>query len=1254
MYNNDTRIDEIVKVIQNIAGGNYSSRVSISDSKDEIDGIGAGINMLSEEVEQLIGQLAQENLRLKDLVEKLQDTTSELNKSQELFRNAFHSSPDSLIVSRLDNGLFIDVNDGFCRLTGFAREEVIGKTVFELGLWINKKEREKLVSTLKEKGIVTNHEIKFYRKDKQLRDTLLSAIVIRLDEIPHMLTITRDITELKEIQEELQTSKERYEDLIESAPDGMVVLDNEGVIIMVNHGFAITGGYAPEELIGSHFIKFPGFRKKDLPQFIKLFAALLKGKNPKPLEIKWYDKTGFLHTSEIHVSPLRKDNKITGIQAIIRDITEKVRFIEALKSSEKQYRASIDSMQEWIHLVNRNMEIILANKSMIEISKKLGFSRDIAGMKFYDAFPFLKKTVKDEYTRIFETGKTIQKEEYFRLNGIDFYTYTRLIPIYEGKQVERILTIIQDITERKKAEKVRELMYSISNAVTHTKDLNEMFHVIQQELGKVFDTTNFFIALYNKKNDTLSLPYFIDEKDSFNEFPAKKTLTGYMIRNDQPLLMRNEQIEKLVRSGEIEDVGTPSKIWLGVPLKIKEEIIGALVVQHYEIENAYTEQDLEILKFVSTQISLSIETKKAYDEVQIEKAYFEQLFENSPETIVLTDIEGHLLKVNNEFEKLFGFPAKEVLGKKIDDLIAPEIFHQEATSISERVGKGEKVMIETVRQNKKGNQIHVSLLGTPIEIGGGQVGVYGIYRNISEQKKARLALEESEEKLRNILYSSPDAITVADLRGYITQGNPAALEIFGLSSMDELVGMNAIDLASPKDRKKSLEGFKKVLRQGYTKNVEFELILKNKKRILVEISASLIRNASGKPVGIVGVTKDITDRREYEQKLQQAKEKAEESDRLKSAFLANMSHEIRTPMNAILGFSELLKNEDITRKERDEYIKIIRSKGNELLLIINDIIDISRIETGDIKIFTSPFPVNNFIQEVFQQFNEEKNLMNKDHIQLRTNIPQHEEPVINTDRARLKQIFTNLVHNALKFTFEGYVEIGYELINHSQIRFYIKDTGIGIAKEKQDVIFDRFRQVDESISSQFGGTGLGLAISKNLIKILRGEISVFSQPSRGSIFSFTLPVKEIRKRGPDEFLPIFPEEITFKLPNLTNKKILVAEDDSSNYFFIESFLKRSRAKILWARDGLQALEILKAEDNIDLILMDIRMPNLDGIEATIEIRKINSKIPVIALTAYAFTSDQEKSLRAGCNEYLPKPVKLEVLSNTLTKYLIKA
>jgi signal transduction histidine kinase len=464
------------------------------------------------------------------------------------------------------------------------------------------------------------------------------------------------------------------------------------------------------------------------------------------------------------------------------------------------------------------------------------------------------------------------------------------------------------------------------------------------------------------------------------------------------------------------------------------------------------------------------------------------------------------------------------LGKKIDDLIAPESFYQEATAITKKVGKGEKVMFETTRQDKHGNKIHVSILGTPIEIGGGQVGVYGIYR-------------------------------------------------------------------------------------------------------------------------------DITERKEYESNLKLAKEKAEESDKLKSAFLANMSHEIRTPMNAILGFSELLKNELITNEERDEYIRIIRTKGNELLLIINDIIDISKIEAGDVRIVSEYFSLKDFILELYEQFSGEKNIMNKEPIEFRLKIDGNKEPMIISDKSRLKQVFSNLINNAFKFTNEGYVEIGYELPSESHIRFFVKDTGIGIPEDKQQIIFDRFRQVDESISSLYGGTGLGLAISKSLIALLNGSISVTSKPEHGSIFYIDMPITEIKIKESKKKAVHPKTDYTFGIPDLTGKLILVAEDDSSNYLFIESFLKQTKAIVLWAKDGMEAADLFLKNRNIELVLMDIRMPNMNGIEATREIRRFDKKVPVIALTAYAFTNDREKSLEAGCNDYLSKPVRLETLIEILNKYL---
>jgi CheY-like chemotaxis protein len=278
--------------------------------------------------------------------------------------------------------------------------------------------------------------------------------------------------------------------------------------------------------------------------------------------------------------------------------------------------------------------------------------------------------------------------------------------------------------------------------------------------------------------------------------------------------------------------------------------------------------------------------------------------------------------------------------------------------------------------------------------------------------------------------------------------------------------------------------------------------------------------------------------------------------------------------------------------------------------------------------------------------------MNKEQVQFRLNIDKDQEPIIFTDRSRLKQVFNNLVQNAFKFTYEGFVEIGFEPASETSIRFFVSDTGIGIPEDKQDVIFERFRQVDESISSQYGGTGLGLAISKNLTVLLGGNISVHSKPGHGSTFYVDMPLKSLQVK---EFKRkvVSPETTSpYGMPDLNGSLILVAEDDSSNYLFIESFLKQVNAKVLWARDGLQAVDLFKNHKSIKLVLMDIRMPHMNGIEAAREIRRINTETPLIALTAYAFTNDREKSLEAGCNEYLSKPVKLDTLIETLNKYLL--
>ncbi len=295
------------------------------------------------------------------------------------------------------------------------------------------------------------------------------------------------------------------------------------------------------------------------------------------------------------------------------------------------------------------------------------------------------------------------------------------------------------------------------------------------------------------------------------------------------------------------------------------------------------------------------------------------------------------------------------------------------------------------------------------------------------------------------------------------------------------------------------------VRSGKIWKGELEYTLKDGNNVWLSITVSPISDENGKVTNFVGVLEEITERKIYEQDLKRAKEEAEKSDRLKSAFLANMSHEIRTPMNAILGFSSLLKEEDVDLEQSNYYIDIINSKGKDLMRIISDIIDISRIEAGDLLVRLQPLEIYEFLKDLYQEYKEDTQIKTRPNLQLRLHIPIPEQLItVDTDHARLKQVFTNLIHNAIKFTPDGYIEIGFDLLPANSIRLFVRDSGIGIPPEKQKLIFERFRQIDESHTREFGGTGLGLAICKNLVEKMGSELQVKSLEGQGSEFQFTL------------------------------------------------------------------------------------------------------------------------------------------------------
>ncbi len=356
-------------------------------------------------------------------------------------------------------------------------------------------------------------------------------------------------------------------------------------------------------------------------------------------------------------------------------------------------------------------------------------------------------------------------------------------------------------------------------------------------------------------------------------------------------------------------------------------------------------------------------------------------------------------------------------------------------------------------------------------------------------------------------------------------------------------------------------------------------------------------------------------------------------------------------MNAILGFSELLSMSDLSIEERNEFIKLIQTNGKTLLNLINDIIDIAKIEAEQLYTHTTEFSINNLLEDILKTHIEIKNNQDKSEIEIILSIPNPESDfIIISDQDRINQVVSNLVGNALKYTIKGEINFGYKMIkenNKELIQFFIKDTGIGIPSNKIDVIFERFRQGDDSYTREYGGTGLGLAISKNIAKLLNGDITVESKEGQGSAFYFTIPFENSKKTKYIEGKkPIQTTSI-----DLTDTTILIAEDVESNFRLLETYLHKTKAKIIWAKNGQEALDECLKNKSIDLILMDMQMPEMNGYEATQLIKSIRPDLPIIAETAFALAGDQEKILEAGCDDYLSKPIKANELYEKLKKHL---
>lgn len=531
------------------------------------------------------------------------------------------------------------------------------------------------------------------------------------------------------------------------------------------------------------------------------------------------------------------------------------------------------------------------------------------------------------------------------------------------------------------------------------------------------------------------------------------------------------------------------------------------------------------------------------------------------------------------------------------------------------------------------------------------IALEGIITDITDRKIAEEKLIESEAQKEAIFNNFPHLAWLKDSNGVYLSVNEAFIERYG-KGIDYIIGKTDEELYKPEIASKYREEDLKVIHTQKKLSIEERI-----DDMFWETYKAPVFNYKNEVIGVTGIALNITRRvrneeeiKDYSERLavqnvklklvneelKAAKEKAEEADRLKSAFLANMSHEIRTPMNAILGFATLLRDRKLDEVKRIEFINLINGNCRQLLHIISDIIDISKIEANQITLFKKDFNINKALRVLKQNFeNQIVAQKKKIGIVLKVGLSD-EEAYIITDKVRLEQVLSNLLSNAIKFTDKGRIEVGYTYMDpQKDIIFYVKDTGIGLMPKQEEVIFERFRQVSSSYSKQYGGTGLGLSISKGLTEMLGGKIWVKSSFNKGSTFFISIPFERGLKVIQDTSLPVKKNYIW------KNKVVLIVEDELHNYSLLENIIYPTKAKIIWVKNGNDAIQICKKRDDIDLVLMDVKLPDINGLEATKQIKKLRKDLPIIAQTAFAMPNDSEKCFNAGCDDYLAKPLAID-------------
>jgi PAS domain S-box-containing protein len=1013
-------------------------------------------SILSEaEALKLILELEVHQIELEMQNEELMDAKNQLERVSDKYIELYDFAPLGYFTLSKE-GKIIELNFSGARMLGKSRS-IIRNSSFSLFVSPDTKSNFNLFleNAFKSIGKETC-EVKLSINGNSSLNAHLSGIVSENGE--RCLLTVLDISDRKQAEESLIASETRYCSLFESANEGILLLDAEtGKIIDVNPYLMQLFSCSEDQFLGKGIWEIEFLKDKVLNhhQFLELQKREYFHSEELPLE----SSDGRKFNVEYHIHVYYVSQKKV-IQYNIRDINNRRQSELALRNSETHLRTLVQAIPDLIWLKDINGVYLSCNPIF---GRFFGANEaEIIGKTDYD---FVDKELADFFRendqKAMTAGKPTINEEWisFADDGHRVFLETIKTPMYDSLgTLLGVLGIGRDITERKHAAQV----------------------VIASEkrFRAIFDQAPIAIALVDLKgypiisNLTLSnmLGYTSEEL-------AKMNFTEFTYRED---IDRDNNLFTDLINGKIS--------WYRMEKRYVHKngklIWGNLFVTTLSDQNGLSHEVMGMIEDITERKSVEITLKESEEKLR-------SYIVNAPEGVLVVDQTGRFIEVNDSACMMSGYSMDEHFHMSITDVLSDESLVEGMLQFNKLL-LGERLKADLLIRCKNGLKRWVALEAVKLS----ETRYLGFVKDITERKLA----EEEIIMLSQSLKSINECVSITDLENNILFVNESFLKTYGYE-LNELVGKNITIVRSQREENSRVNEILPATIEG---DWQGELLQKRKdgSEFPIYLSTTNIKDLQNNILGLIGVATDISERKRAEKELIEAKEQAEESDRLKSAFLANMSHEVRTPLNSIIGFSELLEDPDFKPEQKSDFIHQIITSGNNLLTIISDIMDISKLESGEIIIHKSQMNAHKFVSSVKEQFSFQAAAKK---LELKLCLPDMDEGTsIITDAGRLHQIFNNLMNNALKFTVKGSIEIGLTPYD-KLVEFYVRDTGIGIPTQYHDKIFDRFRQVEDAKTRSYGGNGLGLAITKNLVELMGGKIWVESEPGKGSSFYFTLP-----------------------------------------------------------------------------------------------------------------------------------------------------